>query len=283
MMALKARKPETVEKRLKLFLFGSYKVGKTTAALHFPATYVIDAERGTEHDQYKRLMEANGSEVLHTNDVDEVTEEVRTLGIEKHNFRTVLIDPITVLEADLIEKAEKEYGPGDMRIWAKRDRKLKRLVNLLNRLDMNVIVTAHGKIDYGPNMTRLGTTFDGWKRWPFAFDLIIELERRGPERVAIVRGTRIETFADGEVFPWSYAEFQKRYPIIDKESKPAALATAEQTWELVKLLEVVKMPDDTVDKWLAKAGVDALGDMTAETIGKCIAFVQAKLPKGGAA
>jgi hypothetical protein len=278
-MTLKARKPETVEKRLKLFLFGSYKVGKTTAALHFPATYVIDGERGTEHDQYKRLMEANGSEVLHTNDVDEVTEEVRTLGIEKHAFRTVLIDPITVLEADLIEKAEKEYGPGDMRIWAKRDRKLKRLVNLLNRLDMNVIVTAHGKIDYGPNMTRLGTTFDGWKRWPFCFDLIIELERRGPERVAIVRGTRIETFADGEVFPWSYAEFQKRYPSIDKESKPAALATAEQVAELRQLLEVVKMPDDTVDKWLVKAGVDALEDMTADTMSKCVAFVKAKLPK----
>ena len=228
-------------------------------------------------------MDANKSEVLHTNDVDEVVDEVRTLGVEKHDFRTVLIDPITMLEADLIEKAEKEYGAGDMRIWAKRDRKLKRLVNLLNRLDMNVIVTAHGKIDYGPNMTRLGTTFDGWKRWPFAFDLIIELERRGTERVAIVRGTRIETFADGEVFPWSYAEFQKRYPSIDAESQPKALATAEQVAELNGLLAVVKLEEGTVDKWLVKAGVDALEDMAADVMAKCIAFVKAKLPKGGAA
>ena len=50
-MALKAKRPEAVTKRLKLFLFGSYKVGKTTAALHFPNTYVIDGERGTEHEQ----------------------------------------------------------------------------------------------------------------------------------------------------------------------------------------------------------------------------------------
>jgi hypothetical protein len=219
---------------------------------------------------------------MHTNDVDEVVEEVRALGIEKHAFRTVLIDPITMLEADLIEKAEREYGAGDMRIWAKRDRKLKRLVNLLNRLDMNVIVTAHGKIDYGPNMTRLGTTFDGWKRWPFSFDLIIELERRGTERVAIVRGTRVETFADGEVFPWSYAEFQKRYPSIDKTSEPTPLATAEQVAELKRLLDVVKMPEDTVDKWLTKASVETLEDMTADAMMKCVAFVRAKLPKESA-
>ena len=32
-MSLKATKPESVVKRLKMFLFGSYKVGKTTAAL----------------------------------------------------------------------------------------------------------------------------------------------------------------------------------------------------------------------------------------------------------
>lgn len=278
-MALKAKPPESVNKRLKLFLFGSYKVGKTTAALHFPLTYVFDGEKGTVHEQYKRLMDANGSEVLHTNDVDEVIEEARMLGIEKHNFRTVLIDPITMLEADLIEKAEKEYGAGDMRIWAKRDRKLKRLVNLLNRLDMNVIVTAHGKIDYGPNMTRLGTTFDGWKRWPFAFDLIVELERRGTERVAIVRGTRLEQFTDGEAFTWSYEEFQRRYPSIDKLATPVELAHPEQIAELKRLLDVVKMPDDTVDKWIIKAGVETLDDMTADAVGKCIAFVRAKLPK----
>jgi hypothetical protein len=277
-MPLKARKPEASAKRLKLFLFGSYKVGKTVAVLHFPRVYVIDGEKGTVHDQYIKLMEANQSHVMHTNDVDEVVEEVRALATEKHEFRTLLIDPITTIESDLIEKAEKEYGAGDMRIWGKRDRKLKRLVNLLNRLDMNVIVTAHGKIDYGQNMTRLGTTFDGWKRWPFEFDLIIELERRGSERVAIVRGSRIETFSDGEVFAWSYDEFRKRYPTIEQESKPLAIASAGQVAELNKLLGIVKLPDGTVEKWLVKAGVETLADMDADTITKCIAHMKGRLP-----
>lgn len=276
-MALRAQKPETVEKRLKLFLFGSPKVGKTTAELNFPSVYLIDTEKGAVHDQYVKLMQANNSQVFHTNDVDEVIEEIRTLGTEKHSFKTVAVDPVTMLEADLVEKAEKEFGVGDMRIWGKRDRKMKRLLNLLNKLDMNVIVTAHGKIDYGPNMTRLGTTFDAWKRWPYAFDLIIELEKRGADRVAIVRGSRLETFVEGEAFTWSYDEFKKRYPIIDKNAEPVVLATAEQVTELKSLLEVVKLPEGQLDKWLTKASVDCIEDMDSPTIEKCIKFVRDKI------
>lgn len=278
-MALKAKKPEHVEKRLKLFLFGKYKVGKSTAVLGFPSVYMIDTEKGTVHDQYARLMDENGSQVFHSNDADEVIEEVRALGTEKHSFKTVAIDPITMIEADLIEKAEKEYGVGDMRIWSMRDRKLKRLVNLLNKLDMNVIVTAHGKIEYGDKMVRLGTTFDGWKRWPYEFDVIIEIEERGDRRVAIVRGSRIETFKQNETFDWSYAEFKKRYPIIDKDVEPIELASEEQVAELKQLLEVVKLPENTLDKWLVSASVDCLEDMPKDKIEKCIQFVKDKLPK----
>lgn len=279
-MALKAKKPEHVEKKLKLFIYGLYKAGKTTAALSFPRVYHIDTEKGSVHDQYIRLMEENESEVFHTNDAVEVIGEIRALGTEKHNFKTVVIDPVTNLETDLIEKAEKEFGAGDKRIWAKRDSVLKRLLNLLNKLDMNVIVTAHGKIDYGDNFAKLGTTFDAWKKWPYEFDLIIELEERGEKRVAIVKGSRIETFVKNEVFTWSYEEFVKRYPIIEKESEPIQLANPEQVAELMQLLEIVKLPADTLDKWLVKASVDCLEDMPSDAIDKCIEFVKNKLPKG---
>ena len=287
-MALRARKPESIEKKLKMLLFGSWKVGKTMAALNFPSVYAIDCEKGMVHDQYVRLLQENHSEILQTSDVDEVIEEVRALGTDTHHFQTVLIDPITLIESDLMEKGEaelrkttKDYKEGDIRVYGIRDRKLKRLINLLNRLDMNVIVTAHGKINYAPGGTMqvIGTTFDGWKRWPFEFDLIIELERRGDQRVAIVRGSRLVTFTELETFQWSYEEFLRRYPIIDKPVTPVVLASAEQVAELKELLDVVKVPEDTLDKWLLKAKVDCLEDMSADTITKCIEFTRAKLPK----
>ena len=47
MSALRAKKPEAVTKRLKLFMFGPAGVGKTTAAIQFPNSYIIDCEKGT--------------------------------------------------------------------------------------------------------------------------------------------------------------------------------------------------------------------------------------------
>ena len=53
-IVLRARKPEAVYKRLKLFMFGPAGVGKTTAAIQFPNSYIIDCERGAEN--YDKLI-----------------------------------------------------------------------------------------------------------------------------------------------------------------------------------------------------------------------------------
>src|SRR5256885_13710056 len=97
---LRAKKPEAVNKRLKLFMFGPAGVGKTTAAIQFPNSYIIDCERGTEN--YDRLVTDSGSEVFQTTDIHEVIAEVKALPTEKHDFRTLVIDPITTVYNDLL-------------------------------------------------------------------------------------------------------------------------------------------------------------------------------------
>src|SRR5688500_19131191 len=76
-MLLRAKKPEAVTKRLKLFMFGPAGVGKTTAAIQFPNSYIIDCERGTEN--YDKLITASGSVVYQTVDIHEVMAEVKAL------------------------------------------------------------------------------------------------------------------------------------------------------------------------------------------------------------
>ena len=215
---------------------------------------------------------------LQTTDVDEVVEELRMLATTKHDYKTVCIDPITMMEADLILKAEDQYSVGDMRIWRDRDRTLKRLVNLLYSLDMNVIVTAHGKIEYGDNMKRLGTTYDGWKRWMFVFDLAIELYRQGMKPHALVRKTRLKEFPEGEDFEFSYAALRDRFgkDVVEKTAEPVTLASAEDVVKISRLLESIVVPKGTVEKWKTKAGVEDFADMTAEVIGKCIDHLEKK-------
>ena len=57
-----------------------------------------------------------------------------------------------------------------------------------------------------------------------------------------------------------------------------SLATAEQVREIKDLLGIVRLPDGTVDKWFAKAGVDLWEDMPADAVAKCIDYVKGRLP-----
>jgi RecA/RadA recombinase len=279
---LRAKKPEAVTKRLKLFMYGPAGIGKTTAAMQFPKSYIIDAEKGTEN--YDKLTTASESVVFQTSDVHEVIAEIKSLLTEKHEYRTLVIDPITTVYNDLLEKSEAKVGSDFGRHYGEANKHMKRLANLIMALDMNVIISAHAKTEYGDNLKKLGFTFDGWKQLDYWFDLVLELGRKGGAkkgpRIAKVVKTRLEQFPDEDVFEWTYENFSSRYgaAVLEREASIAALANPEQVKELKNLLEVVRLPDGTTEKWLSKAGVDVWEDMPREVMEKCIDYVKGRLP-----
>lgn len=275
---LRARKPEAVTKRLKLFMYGPAGVGKTTAAIQFPNSYVIDTEKGAEN--YDKLITESGSAIFQTTDMHEVIAEVKALLTEKHDFRTLVIDPITTVYNDLLEKCELKVGTDFGRHYGEANKSMKRLANLIMALDMNVVVTAHAKKEYGDNLRILGQTFDGWRQLDYWFDLVVELGKRGKKRVARVVKTRIDSFPDEDVFEWSYDAIKKRYDVgmLEKEPEALRLATGDQVREMKELLNIVRLPEGTTDKWFAKAGVDTWEDMPADVIAKCIDYVRSRLP-----
>ena len=280
---LRAKKPEAVTKRLKLFMFGPAGVGKTTAAIQFPNSYIIDAERGAEN--YDKIITASGSVVFQTTDIQDVIQEVKSLLTVKHDYRTLVIDPITPLYNDLLEKCENQVGADFGRHYGAANKTMKRLANLIMALDMNVVITAHAKTEYGQNFSKLGYTFDGWRQLDYWFDLVIELQKKGKKRFGKVAKTRLEQFPDDDTFEWSYEAIRKRYgaDMLEKEASVVKLAAPEQVAQLKDLLAVVRLPEGTTDKWLAKAGVDVWEDMSADTIAKCIDYVKNKLPANVAA
>src|SRR5688572_13174998 len=280
---LRAAKPATRQKRLKLFMYGPAGVGKTTAAVQFPDAYIIDCERGTEN--YDQTINDNGGVVFQTTDMNELIAEVRALLTEPHDFKTLVIDPITPLYNDLLEKCEKKVGSDFGRHYSEANKHMKRLANLVMALDMNVVITAHAKKEYGENLKVLGQTFDGWRQLDYWFDLVIELGKRGKKRMAKVVKTRVGSFPDEDVFEWSYEAIKARYDasMLEKESEVVALATPEQVGEIKALLSVVRLPEGTTDKWFAKAGVDTWEDMPADALQKCIDYVKNRLPQIAAA
>lgn len=281
-MALRGTKPTAQDQRPKVLLYGDAGVGKTTAALQFPAAYVIDAERGTTTRQYVERISAAGGAVFHSTDIAEVIEEVRTLHGEKHPYRTLVLDPITTVYDELVDRSSRQFGEEWGRHYREAGRTMKQLRNLLLRLDMAVIVTAHSRTEYGEDMKRVGTTFDGWKKLDFMFDLVVELVRRGPERWGRVRKTRYEQFKDGEEFRWTYDAFRERFgsEVMDRPAEVAPLASAEQLAEVESLFGQAPVErGPLVEKWLKAAKVDEMPDMRASDLAKCIEYLQRLVTK----
>jgi hypothetical protein len=271
-MALRGVKPEKIEKRLKALFYGNAGAGKSTAAASFPAPYFIDTERGIENDQYVKLLVDNGGVVFQTTDFDELVNEVKSLLSEKHEFKTLVIDPFTTLYNDLLDKAALQVGTQFGAHYGLANKKVKHLINLLLRLDLNVIVTCHSKNEYGQNLAVTGTTYDGYKKLEFLFDLCIEVQKRGKDRVGFIKKSRIESLPDGETFPFSYDEIAKRYgrEILEKDAIPQILALEEQITEINRIVDLLKVPQELIEKWLKKADSTCFEEMTSEQIQKCI-------------
>jgi hypothetical protein len=67
--------------------------------------------------------------------------------------------------------------------------------------------------------------------------------------------------------------------VLEKQAEQVQLATPEQVREINELLNIVRLPEGTTDKWFAKAGVDVWEDMPADTLAKCIEYVKNRLPQ----
>lgn len=281
-MALRAIKPEAIEKRLKAFLYGAAGTGKTTFCASFPQCYYIDTERGAENEQYIKLLTLNGSSVYQTNDFDELMKEVMSLLTEKHEYKTLVIDSLTTIHNDLIDKMASKHGTEYGKHFSESNKSMKRLCNLLLRLDLNVIISSHAKTEYGQNLAVLGQTYDGYKKLDYIFDLVFETQKRGAEHVALIKKSRIQSFPIGESFEFSYDEIERRYgsDILSKDSVPIELATSEQIKELQILMLQNKISTDVSQKWLDKCNAESFPEMPREIIQKLIDHLIAKQPQG---
>lgn len=289
-MALKGKKPEAKEKRLKMFLYGPAGVGKTTAALQFPNSYVIDMEKGT--DYYAESMNKSGSAVLQTVSAEDIKTEIRSLLTEKHDYRTLIIDPVTQLYNSLQDKWTRifeKHSKADaaeiqdfgMRYWGRVKAEYKSIQRMLLSLDMNVIITSHQKDVYGAGMQKVGVGPDSMKGDSYVFDMVFRLDNVNGKRIAFTEKERAEIGKNRfpASFEWSYPNFLKFYgqEIIERAADPVAMSSKEQVAEVNRLLDVVKVDDETVSDWFTRADVDAWEEMSGERIQKCIDFLKKKI------
>jgi RecA/RadA recombinase len=276
---LKAKKPEAIQKRLKALLYGAAGVGKTTAAIQFPNAYLIDTERGAENDQYIKLLKENKSVIFQTTDFDEIMYEIKALLVEKHAYKTLIIDPLTTVYNSLLNISALKVGTDYGRHYIEVGKQMKKMLNLLLRLDMNVIITSHAKNEYGDNMAVLGQTFDAYKKLDYLFDLVLEIKKEDKKRFAIVKKSRIQTFEELEKFEFNYETIADKYgkSSIESEAKKEELSTKEQLVEFYKYCELLHVEDETKQKWLEKGMSATFEEMNRDSMDKLIVYLKDKI------
>jgi len=286
-MALKGRKPALVEPgKPKFMVSGKFGLGKTYFACCFPNVYFMDTEGGAVRKQYKeKLIKGSGAYFGKddgSQDFYTVIKEIKALTIEKHEYKTLVIDSFSKLYNIASAIAEAEGGSEFGRDKREANKPTRQLMLALEKLDMNVILICHSKDKWsrqGKEITCDGTSYDGYDKMEGDLDLWLEIFMIGKLRQFVVKKTRIESFPMGATFPATYEEFSKRYgkEIIEKEQVPIVLATQEECNELRNLINSVKIEDSMLKKWYSNAGTDVIEEMPIEIVQKGIMWFKKKL------
>jgi hypothetical protein len=283
-MTLKGKPPALTKKRLRALFYGPAGVGKTIAAIQFPYPYVIDTETGTEHNEYTGLILEKNGVVFDSSDYDEIMIEIKKLLTLKHPYKTLVIDPITIIYNELCDKFAdmKSIGTAFQKHQNEATRLLRRMFRLLQKLDMNVIITAYSKYEYSPTMELLGLTFEGPKGLDNFVDLQLEIRKTTAiaPRKAFVKKTRFKKeFPDGDIFEFSYDEVARRYDknILEKETKPIILASTDNVKELTRLIDGMNIQKSITEKWLKKYDCESFDEMEDEVVCKIISHLNEKL------
>lgn len=294
---LKAKDPKDASaSKPKILIFGSYGVSKTWGALSFPKCYYIDTEGGAKEAEYTDRLKESGGVYLGpedgSNSLAEITEQVKALVQEYHEYETLVIDSITkpwaneiLLEGVRIEAAgnKNEFGI-DKKPAIKH---VKRLLSWIEKLDMNVILIAREKALW-KDSKQVGVVADFWDSLNYELSMILNIVKRADERMAIVSKSRIRAFPDGDVFHWSRTaevtdktavnEFVKR--MGNRILTPpvyVAPATIEQVEEIDRLLSIIRIEDTEIQKWKLKANADSFSEFNTDQAAGIIAFLTKKL------
>lgn len=280
---LEFRPAKESNRRLKLLLWGDAGSGKTTIGIQFPNPAVIDLEGGTEHYGFDFQFD-----VLKATEADDINAAVDGLLTQDHDYRTLVIDPITLYWDALQKKWSEiflrrnkgskghrlEFYDMQPRDWMTIKAEHKELIRKLIQLDMNVIVTARQKTLYADQgfMRAVGETFDGEKSLPYLFDTILRLYRDDKGRfMAENLKDRTNKLPSGH-FEVSYQILEDHLgkDSLGRKAVPIQEATASQLDSLRHLIADSGMKEETVQTRLAAYGADSIEALTQKTAQKII-------------
>lgn len=274
----------TEPSRPKITVFGKPGVGKTWGALDFPSVYYVDTEAGADLAHYTDKLKKSGGVYFGreqgSQDFATVIDQVKALATETHPYKTLVIDSLSKIYNLEVNKEAERLGEKDGFGASKKPavRMSGTLIRWLDKLDMNVILICHEKPEWSKG-EQIGFVPDAHEKLEYELHLCLRITKEGDSRKAAVKKSRLIEFVDGSRFDWSYEEFTKKFnrKVMEATAKQIVLASQEQLAELNDLLEIVRLPEGEVEKWLKKANVETLAEMTSDKLSACIEMLKGRV------
>lgn len=286
-MTLKAKKPEViVPSKPKFMIYGKAGTGKTYFSLEFPYPYFIDTERGSTRKPYVDKLIASGGAYLGpdegSQDFIEVINQVRELATTQHPYKTLILDSFSKLYNLEQAAAEERVGSDFGKDKREANKPTRQLMRWLERLPMTVVLVCHQKNQWERRERELimaGSTFDGLDKMAYDLDLLLEAKINGSKRYATVVKSRIEGFPVQMDIELDYPTFANLYgkAVIESPTQALTLADPAQVERIKYIVDLLKVPVEDSDKWLAKCQANQWEDLTAEQATKLLTFLEARL------
>lgn len=278
--------------KTKGLIFGPAGVGKTWFTLSFPRPYYFDSEGGADLAHYQERLKAAGGRYLGpadgTLEFDFVINQIQALATEEHPYKTVIIDSVTKLWSTCILNEQERLKDKDAFGASKKPaiHQMRRLVNWCTKLDMNVWLVAHESAEWGlvnGQRQEIGRSADCWDKLNYELDIVLQAQKRGASRVAVVKKSRLTGFPESDAFDLDYAVFADRYgkDFIEASVQPISLATAEQVTEIKRLIEVVKVSEAEIEKILSRASAESWEELNEQQAQTTIQWLTKKVSGKG--
>ncbi len=283
----KKTEPAVRPERIIALVAGESGSGKSFWMAGLKNGLFFDTDLGGGMAYLDARIKRNGSERIEVGSYPDIRAEIekRRRSGELSRFTWIGIDHLTTLHQEATSRHNpmgvEDYGKS----YEKATREWRQIRHLVRVGDFNLICTAHLKPKYEKQQV-VGIVTDASKNVNADFSIVLYLQKNAngsyPSIARVEKWRRDPEDPRGLIpaqFPFTIEKvFELHGGDGQGERVEIEMATDAQVAEMVKLLEVVKIPETEIEKWKKKAGAEEWADFTADDLAKCIAYVRSKLP-----
>jgi hypothetical protein len=281
-----AKKPSDAPKpeRVIALIAGESGSGKSYFIGQLRNALIFDTDIGGGLAYLDARIARNGSERIEVSSYPDVMEEISKRRNQLRGITTLAIDHLTTLQQEAVSRynpkmLENTFG----KEHDKASKEWRKVRELARMGDFHLFCTAHLKGKY-ENKELVGLTCDAAKNVEADMQQVLYLTKgKYPATARVQKWRRDPEDARGAVpasFPFTLEDFVRIHGFpLEGTREEVPMAGAEQITEIKQLLEVVKVDDETVQKWFTKAKADDWDGFTRSALAACIGWVRAKLPQ----